>query len=322
MVKYYSHGKLLLTGEYVVLDGALSLAIPTKFGQGLTVKPIDESKLLWKSFDNNKAVWFEESFIIKTNEILKHTSTSLLKGAQDDDSISNRLLQILNTVKKLNPEFLNDHQGYEINTHLEFPKNWGLGTSSTLINNIANWAHVNPYQLLDLTFGGSGYDIACAIANNPITYKINQEEILNQVQEDKKREIKTVNFNPSFKHNLYFVHLNQKQNSRDGIAQYRANTSDLKHDIESINAITLEMIDCDSLENFQKLIHQHEQIISKIIHQKPVKESLFNDFNGSIKSLGAWGGDFVLVASESNPTTYFKDKGFETILDYSDMVLK
>ena len=30
---FYSNGKLLITGEYVVLDGAKALALPTKFGQ-------------------------------------------------------------------------------------------------------------------------------------------------------------------------------------------------------------------------------------------------------------------------------------------------
>ena len=53
---FYSHGKLLLSGEYVVLDGALSLAIPTKYGQSLILESIEESKFLWKSFDENKNV--------------------------------------------------------------------------------------------------------------------------------------------------------------------------------------------------------------------------------------------------------------------------
>ena len=34
---FYSNGKLLLTGEYLVLNGAVALAIPTKFGQTLTI---------------------------------------------------------------------------------------------------------------------------------------------------------------------------------------------------------------------------------------------------------------------------------------------
>ena len=32
---FYSNGKLLITGEYVVLDGAKALALPTKYGQNL-----------------------------------------------------------------------------------------------------------------------------------------------------------------------------------------------------------------------------------------------------------------------------------------------
>ena len=47
---FYSHGKLLLTGEYVVLDGAKALAIPTNKGQYLTVKPIDEPKVSLEKF--------------------------------------------------------------------------------------------------------------------------------------------------------------------------------------------------------------------------------------------------------------------------------
>ena len=56
---YYSNGKLLLTGEYLVLDGALSLAVPTQFGQSLTVETIDERKLIWKSLDEKGNIWFE-----------------------------------------------------------------------------------------------------------------------------------------------------------------------------------------------------------------------------------------------------------------------
>ena len=314
MKRYYSHGKLLITGEYLVLDGALSLAIPTKFGQDLKVESHPFGELHWLSLGADGKVWFEETFKIQTNEILKQV--------QNDDPISNRLLQILHAAKDLNPDFLSDNNGYKITTQLEFPKNWGLGTSSTLINNISNWADINPYDLLQLTFGGSGYDIACAETNEPITYKIDHDEILNQAHDDKKIKIQSANFNPSFKSNLYFVHLNQKQNSREGIAQYRANTSDLKQEIEEINHITTAMIDCDTLEHFQQLINQHEQIISKIIKQKPVKEHLFNDFDGSIKSLGAWGGDFVLVASKDNPHNYFENKGFSTVIEYNKMILK
>lgn len=32
----FSHGKLLLSSEYVILDGALALAIPTQMGQSFS----------------------------------------------------------------------------------------------------------------------------------------------------------------------------------------------------------------------------------------------------------------------------------------------
>ena len=36
--EFYSNGKLLITGEYLVLDGAKAFALPTKFGQNLIVE--------------------------------------------------------------------------------------------------------------------------------------------------------------------------------------------------------------------------------------------------------------------------------------------
>jgi len=312
---FYSHGKLLLTGEYVVLDDALALAVPTRFGQSLDIDTYEPRKIKWTSLDENNSIWFQTEFKFQNNEILKLV--------QNDDSISNKLLQILKAAKELNPEFLNDDKGYNITTKLEFLKNWGLGTSSTLIHNIADWARINPYQLLEKTFGGSGYDIACAKAHGPLTYQLNKnssDETLKLVQGDEQRSIKTVDFNPTFKDQLYFIHLNQKQNSRDGIAQYRNNTSNLSALISRISTITKNMVVCDALDVFQKLMDEHEELISEIIKQTPVKARLFADFKGSIKSLGAWGGDFVMVASEDNPTVYFKDKGYPTILSYTEMV--
>lgn len=298
---YHSNGKLLLTGEYVVLDGALSLAVPTKFGQSLEVEAIDDPQIIWKSLDENGTVWYEDEF--KIDEI----NTSL--SASND--VSKRLVQILNAAKTLNPEFLNLHTGYKITTILDFPRHWGLGTSSTLINNLAQWAGVDAYQLLENTFGGSGYDIACAKNNQSITYQlVNGKPVVNQVD-----------FNPSFKKHLYFVYLNQKQNSREGIKHYHANKGNSTVLITDLNRITKKMLSVENLEDFEVLLYSHENIISKITNQTTVKRLLFNDFEGAIKSLGAWGGDFVLVTSKSNPTNYFKEKGFDTVIPYADMVL-
>jgi len=299
---YYSNGKLLITGEYLVLDGALSLALPTTYGQSLSVNPIKLSKLYWKSIDCNGDIWFENEFSL--DEISKGLNTT-------HDDISNKLIQILNAAQQLNPGFLNPKSGFEVTTKLDFPKNWGLGSSSTLINNIANWANVDAYKLLELTFGGSGYDIACAQYNSAITYQL----------KDKNPLVNSVAFKPEFKDNLYFVFLNQKQNSRDAIAYYKTNSSNVSDEILAVNKITKQMIACQHLDEFQKLINRHEKIISNTIQLKPIKEQLFSDFNGSIKSLGAWGGDFVLVACKENPVDYFKNKGYHIVIRYSNMIL-
>ena len=298
---FYSNGKLLITGEYVVLDGALSLALPTKLGQSLMVEEIEESLIIWKSYDEKGAIWFEDEFSLE--DILS-------EEIHPKNEISERVVQILKVVRQLNPKFLLDGKGFKITTKLDFPKNWGLGTSSTLINNIANWAHVDAYKLLELTFGGSGYDIACAQSDSAINYQLVEG----------KPFVEEVEFNQTFKNHLYFVYLNKKQNSRDGIAQYKKNSANLSKEISTINSITNAITNCPTLIEFEQLIHQHEQLISKIIKQKTIKELLFSDFKGSIKSLGAWGGDFVLVASKENPFNYFNSKGFDTILPYDHLI--
>ena len=53
MTNYYSNGKLLITGEYSVLEGAKSLAIPTNFGQDLVIDTIKEPHILCGSFALN-----------------------------------------------------------------------------------------------------------------------------------------------------------------------------------------------------------------------------------------------------------------------------
>jgi len=61
--------------------------------------------------------------------------------------------------------------------------------------------------------------------------------------------------------------------------------------------------------------------MSNVLELQTVQEALFEDFDGVIKSLGAWGGDFVLAVSKENPTGYFKERGFEVVIPYSEMIL-
>ena len=309
MSKCYSNGKLLLTAEYFVLDGAKALALPTKFGQHLTVSEINEPKLVWQSFDMNSAMWLEAVFDLPNLRLTSATYNSVLeKNTYSPDEM---LQEILIQCKKLNPEFLLQSTGFLVQTNLNFPRNWGLGTSSTLINNLANWARVNPYDLLKKTFGGSGYDIACGQNDTPIFYtKTNSNPL-----------IESVEFNPSFKNQLYFIHLNKKQNSREGIKKYKAIEADLSAQINEISKLSTTFLQCTSLKEFEVAIEKHENIVSKTLDLITVKEKLFSDYFGAIKSLGAWGGDFILATGNTETPNYFIEKGFTTVLPFNEMIL-
>ena len=308
-MNFYSNGKLLLTGEYLVLDGAKAFAIPTKFGQDLAVEKIEEPQLIWGSFDHNGNCWFEAIFELPKLRLISCTFSSDKEG--NAETIAETLLEILSEAKKMNPDFLNQGGGFIVKTKLTFPRNWGLGSSSTLINSIASWAKVDAFQLLWNSFRGSGYDIACAQNNSPIFYQLS----------DKKPMIEKVDFNPNFKQNLFFVHLNQKQDSKKGIAKFRQTKENISQQIHDISVISDGFLNAKSLLDFEKLMIEHEKIISSIIQQKPVKSELFPDYFGEIKSLGAWGGDFVLATGNEKSIGYFKNKGFETILGFEKMIL-
>ncbi|MCU0349259.1 MAG: GYDIA family GHMP kinase [Flavobacterium sp.] len=300
---YYSNGKLLLTAEYVVLDGAKALAVPTKFGQNLIVKPGKNNEILWTSFDSDNTIWFQNTI---TFEEIKHKTTSSKNLA-----VKNTLIEILHQAQIQNPELLQAN-GYVIETHLTFPRNWGLGTSSTLINNIGQWLQIDAFELLQKSFGGSGYDIACAQTNEPILYWLTNE----------KAHFETVSFDPSFKENIHFVYLNQKQSSKSAIVNYRNKQQSVHKVIPEINQITHEILQCNDGKSFALLMEKHQAIMSNLLETITVKEHLFPDFKGIIKSLGAWGGDFVMVISKENPTNYFKNKGYETVIPYQEMVLQ
>ena len=300
---FYSNGKLLLTAEYLVLDGAIALALPTKFGQNLVVEKGNNKQIVWKSYDADLIVWFEEVILFDEITTNQHKDYNLVKST---------LIEILHVAYQLNPSFVSKSNGYFVTTNLTFPRKWGLGTSSTVINNIAQWLQIDAFELLHKSFGGSGYDIACAQNNTAILYQL----------VNKKPVVQTVDFNPKFKENIYFVYLNQKQNSKSAIENYRKNKANHSDAISKISDVTNAILHTNEIESFILLLEQHEEILSSILETKTIKEQLFPDFDGAIKSLGAWGGDFVMVVSQKNPSDYFKSKGFETILKFEEMILQ
>jgi len=297
---FKSNGKILLTSEYLVLDGAKAIALPSKLTQDLYVEQCDKEIIEWQGIDEKGNVWYEENFYLKNNDLVYRA---------EKNNTSEKLLLLFNHILKTRE--VKDILGNKFSTKLNFKREWGLGTSSTFVNNLAKWANIDPYRLLFSAFKGSGYDIACCDVNNPIIFEKKQNSI----------NVKNITFNPPFIENIYLIHLDKKQNTQASITNYLRTKSEKNDLIKRINLISEEMLQCKNLNHFEDLIVEHESIISQAISQEPIQKLTFNDYNlGKIKSLGAWGGDFILVTSKNNDLSYFNNKGFETILKLSDLV--
>ena len=302
--KLYAHGKLMLSGEYLVMHGALSLALPLKLGQTMDIVPTQTGLIEWQASDPQEQ-WFEGSYTLPEMEPVYMSELA----------VGSRLQEILLTIKKIKPDFLNDIRGLKIQTRLEFNRSWGFGSSSSLVALLAKFADVDPMELNANISNGSGYDVACALSGCPILF-----QKINQVASWQPAE-----FNPKFSDSLYFVYLGNKQNSAAEVSSFLKKDPDTMKDVVlEISEIGEKMLVAENLAEFNVLIEQHEQILSEILEVKTVKRMLFADFNGAIKSLGAWGGDFILASSDAGHDyvrDYFSRKGYNTIFRYDNIVL-
>ena len=296
---FKSHGKLMITGEYFVLYGAKSLLLPTKFFQDMTVSTFNEEALvLWESYDQNNNKWFSSEFDLPNLSI---------RGSETKEKIF--LKKILDFVAKKKPNIFENNSGINIKTRMDFNRSWGLGSSAILINNLSNYFGLDPFEVSKNVTNSSGADIASTKISKPIIFSIN----------DKKPYYKEVHFNPPFSKNLLFVFLNKKQSSEKEVEKFKKIRIE-DNEIRTISEITNQVLRCEKIDDFNDLIEKHESIISSKIKKETVKNSLFKDFNGSIKSLGAWGGDFVLACGHNNLKNYFKNKGFDISYSFNEII--
>jgi len=303
-----ANGKLLLTAEYLVLDGAAALALPCKYGQTMSVKKNMDvmTTVVCESMNTAGNIWFSGTFDMDNLAVLNTSDTP----------VAERFLSILKFIQKSNPAKFTSNTCLYFTHQIDFDRQWGLGTSSTLIYNMATWGGVNPYDLLAHTFGGSGYDIACAGASGPLLYR----------RQSPVPTFKSVTFDPPFADQLYFVYLGKKQNSREGIKNYRAlqNESKKPHAIAEVEELNDNILAAKTLADFEESMCEHEDIISNIIEMPKVKDTCFSDLDGEAKSLGAWGGDFVLLTYEGGQESlkmYCQLKGFDLVISYEQMIL-
>lgn len=299
MKRIFSPGKLMLTSEYVAVDGALVLAVPTKLGQELfyTEENDQKSLMVWEAYHQNQ-LWL--------SSVIDYENWKILET--NDSKAAEFILKTLKNVQNLSESKLKRDTSYHIKTNLQFPPDFGLGSSSTLMNNLAEWANIDAFTLNEISLGGSGYDVAVAKEKSAVMYSRFPE-----------RRYEKIDFQPDFRDQLLFIHLNQKQDSREGISHYRSKPRSAEM-IDFYTDLTKTIVDCTSLEMFADLMTIHEQKLSNFLQVPTVKEKYFQNCPSFVKSLGAWGGDFVLTSKFGDYKDYFKKQGFTKVFDWSELI--
>jgi mevalonate kinase len=301
--RYFSYGNLIITGEYFVLAGAKALAVPLMYGQQMMVTFFKNDRPLinWKAAEQGKP-WFNASFNSENLNIIESNNDEIALGLQ----------KLLSALRDLKPLLFSNNDTYEFVSDIQFSSSWGWGSSATLISNIAHWADVDPFELNKQVSSGSGYDIAASNSATPIVYQLNKDG----------REITPIAFKPLFKENIYFVYLGRKQKTSTSIEK---NIEVVKREnlISIITDLTERIATESNLQEFVRCIVEHESIVSKTLKMSRIKSEYFNDFDGEIKSLGAWGGDFAMVVSqipEKRIKSYFRNKGLKTFFSFDEII--
>jgi len=304
MNDFYAHGKLLLTAEYMVIHGSSALALPLRVGQSLKrIRSDRRDVFTWMALYEDRP-WFSAVFDPLHLKVLESS----------DPEKASKLTRILEACIELMPSFQKELFTWDVETSLEFSPSWGFGSSSTLTALLAEWAEVNPLDLHFLTAPGSGYDVACAIADGPIVYKIR----------DGSPHYRHIPFHPPFSDRIYFAWLGSKQQTEKHLKQVIDKIQVGYEEIHRFSRLTEEMISATDLGIFGKLMEEHEEELAGILGMERIAATRLRSLPGHVKSLGAWGGDFVMIISqvdEEELFAYLHERDILVIFRYDDLVL-
>jgi hypothetical protein len=187
-----------------------------------------------------------------------------------------------------------------------------MGSSSTLLSLLCDAAGVDAFPVLKNTFGGSGYDLACAFAQQPIVYSLTNNQPLT----------KTVTLSKNITDHILFVYSGNKMVSSGEVKKF----SSLKIEdavIESFSELTRAAIVANDYQTFADVMQAHERKMGEILEQS-ILQTRFADFDGQLKSMGAWGGDFFMAITKDveKGKKYFETKGFSPVYPYGEVVFK
>ena len=264
----------MLCGEYAVLCGALAIAFPTKFRQCMEVEYRPGTGWIhWQSYDFEGFQWLRCSFH-PDDDCSQHPLKNVLQPIQ----------AMLRCVRERNAGAMPSDKDVTFRVKASFRKEWGLGSSSALIANIARWSGVDPWELMQLSFPGSGYDVAVAFHGKALTYRL----------DGGARDIRFLEYIPSWLEDFRVVFTGKKVNSRDSVNENKSMFHKLEPHVAELDRIARGLLTADSSAEACELLQRYEEILSVTLEMEPGAR-LFPGYSGTIKSLGAWGGDAILV---------------------------
>ena len=303
MNELQARGKLLISAEYMVLHGSLALVLPLKKKQILKkIRSENRNSFTWSAYRETD-LWFRAEFRPSTLELVTTSNAEMAE----------RLRLLLRTCVELNPSFHRELLIWDVETRLDFSPEWGFGSSSTLTALMAEWAGVNALDLHFMISEGSGYDVACAVADRAIVYSL----------QDKEPRYEPVLFQPPFADQLYFVWLGSKQPTALHLREMAGRLNPGKELIRSFSMLTRGMLGSKELDDFRNYMEEHEAKLSELTGLERVSLTRFPGLQGSVKSLGAWGGDFVMIASDQQTDAlynYLDKLGFSCRFRFKELI--
>ncbi len=272
----------MLAGEYLALYGLETFAFPVKYGQKLTVweSESEGSELKWSSINYLGDTWFTAE--IDTGSVLEKTT--------DNATVSGRICELIQTARDLNPKFLLKGK-YRVEIELEFDQAFGLGTSSTLVSLIAQWANVDALVLQEKVFGGSGYDAAVSRVQKPLIYWKSDKNKPNWALWQMDSELSK---------NWFLCFPGVKVNSRRSLKEVKEKLELISTDsfmMAQLDNILQQIKSSDTADAMELSLEIWQAFIAQSLGLKTAYQNLKIDQikGGLCKYLGAWGGDVILV---------------------------
>lgn len=302
-MNFFSRGKLLISGEYLVLKGATALAVPLVNGQDLKVLPTaPRNRLVWESREFGQT-WFTAVYQLPFFDVVEST----------DPQISDNLVRHFRAIEELKPGFAEQIGGSSVVTNLDFKREWGFGSSSSLLSNLAWWSGTDPFQLHKKLSAGSGYDVVGAREDGPFFYKRSKNRYVTE----------QATLNASVTRQLYFVYLGVKKDSARSVSSFLMQKKAFRVEKRVISELSHHLAHAATIVDFGYYMKEHELVLSSVLKIPSLKEERFKDLPGEAKSLGAWGGDFAMITwteTTEELERYLSEKGLNTYFAFNDLV--